>query len=67
MLRRLLIPLALAAAMLLGPVSISTAQNDTAAFRDIATATDPRVRVAAALVAGSPQRNSLLLGCYGIH
>jgi hypothetical protein len=51
MLRRLLI-VALATLTLLGPVSISTAQNDATAYRDLATASDPRVRVAAALVLG---------------
>ena len=51
MLRRLLI-FVLALALVLGPVSTTTAQDEAAALKDLATASDVRVRVSAALVLG---------------
>ncbi len=49
---RALLCVALAATAVVGPVSPSLAQSDSAAFRDLATGTDYRVRVAAALALG---------------
>lgn len=51
MLRRLVISAALAVT-LLGQASITTAQDEAAALKDLAVATDVRVRVAAALALG---------------
>jgi hypothetical protein len=52
MLRRFLIPVALVTFTLLGPVSTTTAQSDSLAYRDLVTADDFRLRVAAALALG---------------
>lgn len=53
MLRRLLIATVLSASMILGSTSGSTAADDaTSAYRDLATGTDFRLRVAAALSLG---------------
>lgn len=53
MLRRLLMVIVFATAMVLGSTSRSTARDkDTAAFRDLAIGTDYRLRVAAALALG---------------
>lgn len=52
MLRRFFIAVALATMTVLGPVSTSTALDDAAAYRDLATAEDFRLRVAAALALG---------------
>ncbi|EYF07012.1 HEAT repeat domain-containing protein [Chondromyces apiculatus] len=51
MLRRLLTAVTLVAT-LLGPIAQTTAQDNTGALKDLATATDSRQRVAAALVLG---------------
>jgi hypothetical protein len=50
--RRTLVRVGIVAALLLGGASSSIAQDDSAAFRDLAISTDYRVRVAAALVLG---------------
>jgi hypothetical protein len=50
--KRLLMSIAVAALVAIGSVPVSTAQDDVAAFRDLATGGDFRLRVAAALALG---------------
>jgi len=51
-LKRVLLCIAMALIVAIGTVPVSTAQDDTIAFRDLATGSDFRVRVAAALALG---------------